>query len=172
MESVLLLNASFEPLKVISWQRATCMFFSGKVEVVEEYEHDIRSVSLAIKAPAVVRLLKFVRIGKRKPPLSRLNVLARDNFECQYCGLRLNARNATLDHIIPKSLNGKSTWQNMVCCCSACNLRKGCHTPREAKMRLKRTPFQPDWLPVIRFKLNGNVPESWFDFLHAFGAKT
>ena len=80
MSPVLLLSATFEPLRIISWQNAVSMFFLGKVEVLEEYEHDIRSVSLAIKAPAVVRLLRYFRQGRRSPPLSRINILARDNF--------------------------------------------------------------------------------------------
>src|SRR5690606_14491400 len=87
MHAVLLLNASFEPLKVISWQRAVTMFFLGKVEVLEEYEHQIRSVSVIIRASAVVRLLKYVYIGRKSPPLSRANILARDNQICQCCGI-------------------------------------------------------------------------------------
>ena len=80
MSSVLLLSSTYEPLRVISWQNAVCMFFLGKVEIVEEYDHHIRSVSVAIKAPAVVRLLRFFRAGRRSPPLSRANVMARDGF--------------------------------------------------------------------------------------------
>ena len=106
MQSVLLLNASYEPLKVISWKRAVTMFFLGKVEVVEEYEHDIRSVSLVFKAPAVVRLVSYVSIRKKAPPLTRANLLARDNFECQYCGTGLNSKSSTLDHVIPRSQQG------------------------------------------------------------------
>ena len=83
MQTVLLLNASFEPLKIISWQRAITMFFLGKVEVIEEYDGDIRSVSFSIKAPAVVRLLKYAKMGRKLPPLCRGTILARDNFQCQ-----------------------------------------------------------------------------------------
>ena len=129
MQPVLLLNSSFEPLKVISWQRAVTMFFMGKIEVVEEYEHQIRSVSLVIKAPAVVRLLRFVKMGRKSPPLCRSNILARDNFQCQYCARDLTTREATLDHVIPRSRSGKTTWDNIVCCCAACNRKKGGRTP-------------------------------------------
>ena len=165
MQSVLLLNTGFEPLKVISWQRAVTMFFMGKVEVVEEYEHDIRSVSLVIKAPAVVRLLRFVKIGRKSPPLCRSNVLARDNFQCQYCAKDLTARDATLDHVVPRSQGGRTSWENIVCSCSTCNRRKGGRTPHEARMALLKKPAKPDWLPVLNMKFHGKIPLVWKHFL-------
>lgn len=165
MQAVLLLNQSFEPLRVISWQKAVTMFFLGKVEVVEEYDHNIRSVSLVVKAPAVVRLLRYARVGMRKPPLSRTNVLARDNFSCQYCGDDVTSREATLDHVIPRSQGGTTSWENIVCCCKSCNRQKGGQTPKQSGMPLKGIPRQPEWLPVLRFKLHGNIPNSWQDFL-------
>lgn len=165
MQSVLLLNASYEPLRVISWQRAVTLFFLGKVEVVEEYDHDIRSISLIVRAPAVVRLLKFARIGRKSPPLCRANVLARDNFECQYCGVELLSREATLDHVVPRSQGGKTSWINIVCACSSCNRKKGGRTPKEARMQLRKHPVQPDWLPVLNMKFHGGIPSSWRNFL-------
>lgn len=141
------------------------MFFMGKVEVVEEYDHDIRSISLVIKAPAVVRLLRFARIGRRTPPLCRSNILARDNFQCQYCAQSLTSREATLDHVIPRSQGGITSWDNIVCCCSACNRKKGGRTPGEAKMALLQHPVRPDWLPVLSINLNGRIPISWHNFL-------
>lgn len=165
MESVLLLNASYEPMRVISWQRAVTLFFLGKVEVVEEYDDEIRAVSLVLRAPAVVRLLQYVRVGRKSPPLCRSNVLARDNFECQYCAVRLTTREATLDHVVPRSQGGRTTWENVVCCCIACNRRKGGRTPKEARMALRNQPVKPDWLPVLQIRLNGNIPHSWHTFL-------
>lgn len=165
MQSVLLLNASYEPLRVISWQRAVTMVFMGKVEIVEEYDHQIRSVSIVIKAPAVIRLLQFVKIGRKSPPLCRTNVLARDNFECQYCGRELSSKEATLDHVVPRSQKGKTSWENIVCCCPPCNRKKGGRTPAEAKMLLRNKPVKPDWLPVLNMRLNGRVPISWQIFL-------
>ncbi|MCO6430484.1 MAG: HNH endonuclease [Deltaproteobacteria bacterium] len=165
MQSVLLLNTSFEPLKVISWQRAVTMFFMGKVEVLEEYDHDIRSVSLVIRAPAVVRLLRFVKIGRKAPPLCRSNILARDNFQCQYCAKELGAREATLDHVLPRSQGGRTSWENIVCCCSTCNRRKGGRTPQQARMTLLSKPVKPDWLPVLNMKFHGKIPIVWRHFL-------
>ena len=161
MQSVLLLNASYEPLKIISWQRAVTMFFNGKVEVLEEYDQSIRSVSLVIKAPAVVRLLRFISIGRKAPPLCRTNILARDNFECQYCGDELTSKEATLDHVVPRSQNGGTTWENIVCCCVDCNRKKGGRTPHQARMRLRKQPIKPEWLPVLQMRLNGSIPISW-----------
>jgi 5-methylcytosine-specific restriction endonuclease McrA len=169
MEAVLLLNSSFEPLKVISWQRAVTLFFCGKVEVIEEYDRAIHSVSIAIKAPAVVRLLKYARIGRKAPPLSRTNVLARDNFECQYCAKPLSSKEATLDHVVPRSQGGKTTWENIVCCCPHCNRKKGGRTPSEARMLLRTIPLRPDWLPVITVQLKGKIPLPWRDFLGSLG---
>lgn len=165
MQTALLLNASFEPLRVITWQRAITLFFMGKVEIIEEYDNHIRSVSIAIKAPAVVRLLSYTKRHKGTPPLSRVNIFARDDFECQYCGIDLSAKEATLDHVIPRSRGGVTSWTNIVTCCTKCNRRKGGKTPLEARMPLRKTPVQPDWLPVITFKLNGNIPSSWRNFL-------
>jgi 5-methylcytosine-specific restriction endonuclease McrA len=170
MTSVLLLNASFEPLRVISWQRAVTLFFSGKVEVVEEYDHEIHSVSLVIKAPSVVRLLNYINIGRKRPPLSRVNVLARDSFTCQYCAVSITPKNATIDHVLPRSKGGKTSWTNVVCCCKKCNLTKGARTPEQANMQLRTKPRQPDWLPVLEFKLHGGIPNAWQSFLQVFGA--
>ncbi len=161
MGSVLLLNSSYEPLKIISWQRAVSMFFMGKVEIVEEYEHNIRSVSIVIKAPAVVRLLQYVKIGMKSPPLCRSNVFARDQFQCQYCARDLSPKEATLDHVVPRSQGGKTSWENIVCCCSNCNRKKGGRTPKEARMLLRKVPQKPTWLPVLHIRLNGKVPSSW-----------
>lgn len=141
------------------------MFFMGKVEVLEEYEHDIRSVSIIIRAPAVVRLLQYVKIGMKSPPLCRSNVFARDQFQCQYCGRDLSQKEATLDHVVPRSQGGKTSWENIVCCCSGCNRRKGGRTPKEARMPLRKKPERPTWLPVLHIKLNGKVPGSWHNFL-------
>lgn len=135
------------------------------MEVVEEYDHHIHSVSLVLKAPAVVRLLQYVKIGRRSPPLCRTNVLARDQFRCQYCAKDLTAREATLDHVVPRSQGGKTCWDNVVCCCPPCNRRKGGRTPREARMVLLSTPVKPDWLPVLSIRLHGKIPTSWQHFL-------
>lgn len=165
MENVLLLNSSYEPMRVISWQRAICMFFSGKVEVIEESSNEVHSVSLVIKIPAVVRLLSFVKVRQKAPTLSRANILARDQFECQYCAKQLTPKEATLDHVLPRSQGGRTSWDNLVCCCASCNKRKGNQTPKQANMPLKQKPVKPGWLPVLQIRFNGKIPDSWQYFL-------
>jgi 5-methylcytosine-specific restriction endonuclease McrA len=164
MESVLLLNSSYEPLKIITWQRAVTLFFDGKVEVVEEYDHQIRSVSLVIKAPAVVRLLRFAKFGRQSPPFSRLNVFARDRFECQYCGKSLSVYTATVDHVLPRSRGGTTSWLNVVSSCSPCNRKKGWLTPDEAGMKLRGQPTKPQWLPVLLLRSHEKIPQPWRAF--------
>ncbi len=165
VESTLLLNASFEPLRVISWQKAITLSFLGKVEVVESYEREVRSVTLAMKVPAVVRLLRFVHLGRRRPPLSKMNLLARDEFECQYCGMSLGLNNSTVDHVIPRSQGGGTSWDNVALACHPCNRKKGGRTPKQAKMKLAKVPIAPDWLPVFTFHLRTQIPKSWQLFL-------
>lgn len=165
MNSTLLLNASYEPLKIISWERAITLFFLGKVEVVEQYEKDIRSVSLVIKIPAVVRLLKYVKLGKRKPPLNKINLLIRDAYTCQYCTSRLKKDEATIDHVRPRSKGGGSTWDNVVVACATCNRKKGNKTLKEASMKLLTPPRAPEWLPVLNCEFLIDVPSIWKIFL-------
>jgi len=108
MESsqTLLLNQGFEPIKVISWQRAITLLFLGKVEVLEEYDHNIRSVTMIIKIPAVVRLLRAFRRHARPVKFSRVNIYARDNYRCQYCGKKAPISDLTYDHVLPRSQGG------------------------------------------------------------------
>lgn len=168
MEATLLLNASFEPIRIISWQRAVTLFFLGKVEVVESYDREIHSISVAVRMPAVVRLLRYVKLGKRKPPLTRLNLLARDNFQCQYCGCSVSYRESSIDHVVPRSQGGGTHWMNVVVSCHPCNRRKGGCTPQEARMALLQEPFEPEWLPVLNVRLQKRLPDSWMSFLEEF----
>ena len=165
MDATLLLNASYEPIRIIPWQRAVTLSFLGKVEVVDTYEREIRSVSVAIRIPAVVRLLRFVKLGRRKPPLSKLNLLARDEFCCQYCKLILTRKDATVDHVVPRAQGGMTSWDNVVIACNPCNRRKGGRTPKEARMHLQKRPRQPEWLPVLNVHFHSKLPDAWLIFL-------
>lgn len=165
MEATLLLNASYEPVRIISWQRAVTLCFLGKVEVVEEYEREVRSVSVVVRMPSVVRLLRYVSLGRRRPPLTRLNLLARDNFQCQYCAKHLSYRESSFDHVRPRSQGGDTTWENVVAACHPCNRRKGGRTPKEARMALMAEPVEPAWLPVVSVRFEKRVPPSWLIFL-------
>jgi 5-methylcytosine-specific restriction endonuclease McrA len=165
VEGTLLLNSSFEPIKVISWQKAVTLLFLGKVEILDSYSQDIRSVSVAIKMPAVVRLLRYVKLNRRRPPLSKLNLLARDGFKCQYCTKSLSHAESTMDHVHPRSQGGITSWANVVTACNPCNRKKGGRTPLQARMPLMQEPFEPEWLPVLSMRFYHNVPRSWLVFL-------
>lgn len=167
MEHVLLLNITYEPLKIIDWKKAVTLFFLGKVEILEEYGQEIHSVSFTIKLPAVVRLLRMVKRSKAPVKFSRKNIYARDQYRCQYCGNRFPSEELTYDHILPKSRGGKTVWQNIVTCCVGCNRLKGGLTPAEAGMRLIRKPSQPRWIPALRITIGINeIPQSWRDYLY------
>ena len=165
MQSTLLLNASYEPIKVIPWQKAVTMCFLGKVEVVDVYEREIRSVTVNLKMPAVVRLLRYVKIHTRRIPLTRLNVLIRDGFSCQYCRRKLSMAESSIDHVVPRSQNGLSTWCNVVSACRSCNGKKGGRTPEQAGMHLACKPHEPEWIQVIRLRFRKNLPPHWRLFL-------
>jgi 5-methylcytosine-specific restriction endonuclease McrA len=166
MESVLLLNATYEPLRVISWKRAITLVTLDKVEVLETYERKVRSVTLAIRLPAVVRLLHLVRFRNHTIRFSRQNIYTRDKFQCQYCGRRMDSCDLTYDHVIPKSMGGRTAWENIVTCCLPCNKKKGGRTPTQARMHLIRRAKRPSWHPMLMITLRvAQTPDSWRDYL-------
>lgn len=168
---VLLLNASYEALKVISWKKAFELWFREKVEIVEEYSNIIiKTVKKAFNCPAVVRLKKY-RKKKNKSKMvkfNRLNVYARDNFTCCYCGNQPGISNLTKDHVVPKSHGGKTTWENIVTSCKTCNSIKADRTPEEARMKMGFVGYKPDFHNYQKFKLRGkDIPEEWKSYLYS-----
>ncbi len=140
---VLILNRSFEPLQVCEVRRAIVLLFSGRAERVEDTTDLIRSPSVAMVIPSVIRLQRYIR----RPPsrtisFNKKNILKRDAYTCQYCG-RNSGERMTIDHVVPRSLGGKTIWENVVSACRACNTRKGNRTPQQAGMRLLRKPSKP-----------------------------
>ena len=169
MEQTLLLNASYEPLKVLHWQKAITLLCQGKVEVISVYDREIRSVSLTFKLPSVIRLLRYIRIKRRYDyvPFSRANIYARDEHMCQYCATVQPTSDLTFDHVIPVAQGGRKDWENIVTCCVACNRRKGGQTPEEAGMRLLRYPRRPESVPAVRITIGLRLaPDSWRDYLY------
>mgnify|MGYP001375510842 CR=1 FL=1 len=163
--ATLLLSQRYEPIKIISWQRAITLLSLGKVEVVEEYAHDVRSVTVIIKIPAVVRLLRAFRRHHKPVKFSRVNIYARDGYTCQYCGVRLSVSELTYDHVVPRHCGGRTTWENVVCCCIPCNLRKGSRAPAEVGLRLLRQPGRPSWSPFTRPTTGKVAHREWIPFL-------
>ena len=169
MEHTLVLNASFEPINIVPWQKAITLLFQGKVEVLAEYDREIHAVSFRIKLPSVLRLLKYVRMRKRfrHVKFNRANIYARDLHTCQYCGTRCSTEDLTFDHVTPQVQGGQATWENIVTACISCNNRKGGRTPWQAGMRLIRPPVKPRWMPVVTLTFGiRNAPLSWRDYLY------
>jgi len=162
-----LLNSTYEPLRVISWQRAITMLLLDKVEVVSNYDQVLRAVSWQVTLPAVIKLRRFVGRRKIRVALTRRNVFFRDGHQCQYCLRKLPARELTCDHVMPRSQGGRTSWENLVTACGPCNRRKGGRTPEQARMGLVRAPSRPESLPIeFTLNMNGNnLPDSWRDYL-------
>jgi len=166
----LVLDQSYRPLEIVHWTRAVTLFFQGKCEIVSEYDGFIRSTSLVIKMPAVVRLLRMFRRHKKPVKFSRVNIYGRDDYRCLYCGERKRMQELTYDHVVPRSQGGKTTWTNIATACEDCNSKKANRTPAQAGMRLRKQPVQPVDLPAIVIELSReSVPDAWRDFLYWTG---
>ena len=159
----LLLNADFRPLNyyplsLCSWQDAIKSVFLERVTVIENYNLEAHSPNLSIKLPSVIALKDFV-MPKRKPAFTRFNVFLRDNFTCQYCHEMFSANELTFDHLVPKCLNGKTTWDNVVSACTSCNLKKGRKLLNFTEMKLNKKPRRPS---SIQLQNNGrNFPPNY-----------
>ena len=159
----LLLNSTYEPLKVVGWQKAILLWFQDKVEVIEHHDVFARSVNNRFRIPSVIRLKTYIQVRPRSfVQFSRENIFLRDNHTCQYCGIKLPPAQLTMDHVIPLSRGGKKNWQNIVTSCRDCNHQKGNRTPGEASLRLRRPPLPLVFVLLPRLEINlDNFPESW-----------
>ena len=170
MNETLLLNASYEPMRIVSWERAICMWLDDKVEILATYSERVYDAlkDWCGKMPAVVRLLKYVKIEFKSVKFSRINVFGRDNFTCQYCHEQPGTASLTYDHVLPKSRGGTTSWTNIVTCCIECNWQKANRTPEEAGMVLKSKPYIPDRKPFMRRMMVSmpHAPDEWRDYLY------
>lgn len=164
MRRALVLNASYEPLSIVSARRAVCLLLDEKAEMIEADELAVlRSARLVIPEPAVVKLRYMVKAPRRSvATVSRRAVFARDGYECQYCGGRADS----IDHVVPRSRGGGHNWENLAAACRVCNMTKRDRTPDEAGMRLLRpcrAPRSAAWVALgVTF-----VPEVWKPYLAA-----
>ncbi len=144
----LVLSSAYQPLRAVSWKRAMGLISAGKVEVVKQYKNrQIRTAHETIKIPSIIRFLNKEVIKrflhKKKIPYSKDNIWIRDDGECQYCSKKLERRKFTLDHVLPISKGGKTSWTNIVACCQECNTYKRDMTLKESKMKLRKEPIRP-----------------------------
>jgi len=137
---VLVLNASYEPINICAARRALVLVLKGVAMTEEENGHYLHAQRIAMRLPSVIRLLEYRRIPHQTRALSRKNILLRDRNTCQYCGIVLASGELTLDHVLPRSRGGLSTWENLVACCHSCNRTKGNQLLLETEMKLLREP--------------------------------
>lgn len=189
--SVLVLNRTYLAVHVISVRRAFSLLCRSLAEVIhiedgryanydfeswrevselqrefkEPHDDWIRAVNFEMRVPRVIRLLLYDRLPKQSVRFNRRNIFARDGNRCQYCGKRFVTSELSLDHVKPRSQGGEATWENIVCCCVKCNVRKGGRTPDEAHMHLIRPPVKPKRSPLLTVKLGNPKYESWKSFL-------
>ena len=141
---VVVLNADMTYLQTVSWQDAIVMMLKGIAEPVTQSARVIRSVSIEMVVPKVIKLVRYVKKQYNKlVTFKKRRVFQRDRYVCQYCGAVLDYREATLDHVVPRAKKGRSSYENCVTACKSCNTRKGGRTPAEAKMHLARQPKTP-----------------------------
>jgi 5-methylcytosine-specific restriction endonuclease McrA len=166
MSHVLVLNATYEPLNVVSVRRAVLLLLKEKAEVVEAADAWMRSEGTALPVPLVIRLVYYVRIpGRFSLPVSRRTVLARDHYTCQYCQTQPGKLYLTIDHVVPRSRGGETNWENVVAACGFCNRRKGNRTPDEAGMPLPHPPRRPRYLALTLLEGSG-APEAWNKYMY------
>ena len=165
MGQVLVLNASYEPLSVVSVKRAVVLLLKEKAELVEAAEAYLRAEKFSIPRPLVIRLVYYVKIPRRMSlPVTRRTVLARDHYTCQYCGTVPPRQKLTLDHVLPQSRGGKTTWENVITACQKCNGRKGNRTPDEARMALLSVPQRPRYLAIAALG-NLEARQAWNKYM-------
>lgn len=190
--SVLVLNRSYVAVHVVNVRRAMCLVYRNIAEVIhiengqfanydfatwcelslwwqedESYSdcEFIRTVAFPVQVPRVVRLIEYDRLPRTTVRFNRRNLFARDDHRCQYCGLRFSTSELSIDHVIPRSRGGGTSWENVVCCCLRCNTKKGGRTPAEARMHLLKLPVRPRHNPNFAVKLRQPRYEMWSVFL-------
>jgi 5-methylcytosine-specific restriction endonuclease McrA len=179
---VLVLNRYFVPVTVTSVKRAFVMLYCGIAKAVDanyetfdfeswsqvsaiKEEDAIKTISRIIKIPRVIVLVRYDRMPKKEVKFNRINIFRRDGDSCQYCRKKFSRSELTIDHVVPRSLGGKSVWENVVCCCIDCNRKKGGRTPEEAKMRLRVKPKKPLWSPFSNISVKAMRYKEWEPFL-------
>ena len=159
---VLLLNNSYEPISVITAKKAVIMYFLDKVDVVKKSKIVINSIYLKFNIPEVIKLKNYIYIKHSKIPLTRKNILKRDNNTCQYCGK--SKSEITIDHVLPKDKGGNDSWNNLVVACKRCNIIKRNYLLKDIDMKLIRKPFEPT--KIIYLQNVGKNNKSWHPYLY------
>ena len=162
----LALNASYEPLTMVPMRRALRLVIDGKAEIVEaDSDRVVRSERLTMPRPAVIRLTKFIHVPRRfRRQVTNTFLFARDRYTCQYCGIQPGPEELTVDHVVPRSRGGMSSWENCVLACVECNKLKADRSPVQAGLKLRRSPRKPTWKALVQVPARDRR-ESWDKFL-------
>ncbi len=165
---VLVLNSDYEPLNVCHVRRALVMIYLGKADVLHAHDSTIPAQETEIPRPSVVKLRHHVRRPLPELKLSRRTIFARDQYTCQYCGQA--TKDLTIDHVVPRRLGGRTDWENLVCSCRRCNMKKGDKLLHQTGMKLLRQPHRPRYIPYISLTkyLAGRKNDVWRDYLPVF----
>jgi 5-methylcytosine-specific restriction endonuclease McrA len=151
------------------WQNMDLTEWTQLSHLKREFEPDgfdwVHTVRFAIAVPRIIRLLGYDKLPRQDVKFNRRNIFARDSNRCQYCGKKFSTVDLSLDHVVPRSQGGKSSWENIVCCCIKCNVKKGGRTPEQAHLKLLTKPVKPKRSPAISFKLADERYRSWKQFL-------
>jgi len=166
MEPVLVLNANFEPLNICEMRRAIGLIILDKASMVENGRGVIQTVNRVFPRPSIIRLQRMVRRPRPQVKLTRREVFRRDHFTCQYCG-KVD-HDLTIDHVLPRHLGGKQSWENVVTACAACNHKKGGRTLLESGMRLRRKPLSPPKSAIYMYQNFLMENEEWRKFLEGW----
>jgi 5-methylcytosine-specific restriction endonuclease McrA len=160
---VLVLNATYEPINVCTVRRAVVLLLKDKAELIERGRSELHSESSTLARPVVIRLVTYVKVPRdaHRRKITRRAVFARDSWTCQYCGSRSNL---TVDHVIPRSKGGSSSWENIVASCAPCNRRKADRLPRQAGMHPRRAPRTPR-AEIFIHVASPTIPTAWLAYL-------
>jgi len=165
----LVLDKGFRPMRAIGWRRAITLDVEHRIEVLEYYDEVVRTAWEAFPLPAVIRVTTYLHFRHElQIALTRRNIMIRDGFRCQYCDTKAAIRDLTLDHVMPRSRGGPSSWKNLATACGPCNRRKGDRTPEQANMLLLNKPKRPKLLTIGRDgRFTKEPPPEWVDYLPA-----
>ncbi len=166
MESVLVLNANYEPLNICNMHKAVCLMVMDKAQLVMNGRGEIRTVDRSFPRPSVIRLEYMIHRPRPKVKMTRKEIFRRDNYTCQYCGS--TTRTLTIDHVVPRHLNGPHTWENVVTACSACNHEKGGRTLEQSGMVLHKKPVEPTASALYLYNHYLSDNEEWVQFLQGW----
>ena len=162
-ENVLVLNQNYQPISICTAERAFVLVFLRKAEMLSDISSlKLTSIDHSFRFPSIIRLHRYIAIPYKRVNLSRYNIFKPDRNQCVYCG---NKERLTLDHVVPRSLGGRDSWDNLVTACQACNAEKGNRTPEQAGMDMCHQPFRPSFVMFLS-NFNGNVREEWKPYLY------